>query len=219
MAFRFMARLVAPTIILAVGLLLLGGVAAWYLHRLQREASGLLVVSVAKVRAAKELELISNRLRARLDEFLLTGDRTSLAAVPALQKQAAGWIEEAKGLANSPQEDKVDCRNPAGLPTVPGRIRESRPRSPAGPTARGDCPPGSARDQRRHPATGRRVSRPESEINGGGQPGAAKGLRTRWDWLCCCWECAGRSPDCWPVSASPTVCSARWSNWPCPYGT
>ena len=63
MRFRFMVRMVVPTTILAMGLLLLGGVAAWYLHRLQREASSLLVASVAKVRAAEELELISYRLR------------------------------------------------------------------------------------------------------------------------------------------------------------
>ncbi len=107
MRFRLMVRMVVPTTILALGLLLLGGVAAWYLHRLQREASRLLVASVAKVRTAEELELISYRLRARLNEFLLTGDHVQLAAVPALQDEAASWIADAKGLADSPQEEKL----------------------------------------------------------------------------------------------------------------
>ena len=102
-----MVRMVIPTTILtALGLLLLGGVAAWYLHRLQREASRLLVASVAKVRTAEELELISYRLH-RLNEFLLTGDHVQLAAVPALQDEAASWIADAKGLADSPQEEKL----------------------------------------------------------------------------------------------------------------
>jgi len=104
---RLMARMVVPTTILASGLLLLGGVAAWYLHRLQREASSLLVASIAKARTAEELELISYRLRARLNEFSLTGDREPLAAVPALQNEAAGWIGKANGLANSPQEEDL----------------------------------------------------------------------------------------------------------------
>jgi len=106
-SFRLMARMVAPTLILAIGLLLLGGVAAWYLHRMQREASSFLVASVAKVRAAEELEILSYRLRARLDEFLLTGDRAPLETVAALQAEVAGWIEKAKGLANSPQEERL----------------------------------------------------------------------------------------------------------------
>ena len=42
-----------------------------------------------------------------MNEFLLTGDRTLLAAVPAMQDEAAGWIKQAKGLANSPQEEKL----------------------------------------------------------------------------------------------------------------
>jgi len=105
--FRLLARMVVPAMILALGLLLVGGVAAWYLHRLQREASALLVASVAKGRAAEELELISYRLRGRLNEFLLTGDRAPLATVPALQAEAAGWIERAKGLADSPQEAQL----------------------------------------------------------------------------------------------------------------
>lgn len=107
MAFRFVARLVVPIVILAVGLLLLGGVAAWYLHRLQREASQLLVASVARVLAAEELELIGFRLRAGLHEYLLTGDRTMLADVPNLQHEAAGWIKEAKTLANDEQEAEL----------------------------------------------------------------------------------------------------------------
>ena len=107
MGFRLMTRMVIPTIILAVGLLLIGGVAAWYLHGLQREASRLLVVSVAKVRAAEELELISYRLRALLAEYLLTDDHKLLAAVAALQEEAAGWIDKAKRLANSTREVRV----------------------------------------------------------------------------------------------------------------
>lgn len=104
MGVRLMTRMVIPTIGLAAGLLLVGGLAAWYLHGLQREASGLLVASVEKVRAAEELELISYRLRARLSENLLTGDRAPLAGVPTLQGEAAGWLDEAKRLANSSQE-------------------------------------------------------------------------------------------------------------------
>jgi two-component system, NtrC family, sensor histidine kinase HydH len=81
-----------------------GGLAAWYLHGLQREASDLLVASVAKVRAAEEMELVGYRLRARLNEYLLTGDRSTLAAVPALQNDAAGWIAQARTLAEGRQE-------------------------------------------------------------------------------------------------------------------
>lgn len=99
-----MLRMAAPTVMLALGLLVLGSVAAWYLHHLQREASDLLVASVEKVRSAEELELLSYRLRARLNEFLLTGDRAQLAVVPQLQQEAHQWMEHAKELADNPQE-------------------------------------------------------------------------------------------------------------------
>ncbi len=131
MAFRFMARMVVPTTILAAGLLLVGGIAAWYLHRLQREASSLLAASVAKVQAAEELELTGYRLHARLNEYLLTGDRAPLDGVPALQMEAAGWIVKAKELADITQEGKLIAQIEGGYRDFMSEYQQVEQRSSA----------------------------------------------------------------------------------------
>ena len=63
---RPVLQMTLPMVAMSVVLLLLGGVAAWYLHRLQRDSLQLLNESVARVQVAEELEITSHELRYRL---------------------------------------------------------------------------------------------------------------------------------------------------------
>lgn len=107
MTSRLVLRLIAPTIAVSVLLLVLGGTAAWYMHRLQYDASQLLEVNVTKVRAAGELAIVSHELGNRLREFLITGDPANLDQAAELHGVADRWISEAESLADSPQEREL----------------------------------------------------------------------------------------------------------------
>ncbi len=104
---RLLLRMIGPTLAVGAILLLVGGVSAWYLHRLQRQSSQLLVESVTKVRAAEELELIAHELRSDLQQFLLTGSPESLQSVSSLQHKAGDWIAQAQLLADSREEAEL----------------------------------------------------------------------------------------------------------------
>jgi hypothetical protein len=66
--------MIAPTAAMSLILLLLGGIAALYLHRLQQKSSDLLSAGVVNVEAAEELATIAHKVRNALSEFLLLHD-------------------------------------------------------------------------------------------------------------------------------------------------
>lgn len=107
MGVRFIFRLAGPAVALSLALLLLGGVAAWYLHRLQQESTELIGLSMAKTEAAEELQLLSYRVRNRLTEFLFTGNSQELAGIPAMRQEVDGWLAEIRRLAATPRETKL----------------------------------------------------------------------------------------------------------------
>ena len=104
MASRLILRIIAPTIAVSLLLLLVGGAGAWYLHRLEQDSSALLAEGIAKVRVAEELEIIGRDLRYHAHQYLLTGNRGSLAGLSAWQQAAGQWVEKAQRLANSDRE-------------------------------------------------------------------------------------------------------------------
>ncbi len=63
-------------------LLLVGGVAAWYVNRLEKTTSDLVAQDVRSIRPAESLVLATDDLRLQLSRFLATGDRTILDGVP-----------------------------------------------------------------------------------------------------------------------------------------
>lgn len=106
MRFR-LVRIVVPTAGMSILLLLLGGVAAWYLHGLQRDSSELLIASVAKVEAAEELEVISHELRDQLSQYQAGRGSQSLAAANQLHSEANEWLAKAAELAAPGRETQL----------------------------------------------------------------------------------------------------------------
>src|SRR4051812_22553088 len=95
---RLLMRVTGPVVAVSLFLLALGVVAAWYLHRLQRNLSKVVVEDVASVRAAEELEIGIREVQAQLSSFLITGDRAHLEAVPALRRETDDWLNRAERL-------------------------------------------------------------------------------------------------------------------------
>jgi signal transduction histidine kinase len=96
--------MLAPTLLVSLVLLVLGGVAAWYVHRLQKDSANELKVSVEKVTAVEELVTISHDLRHELTEYLLTQDRSHLDEASRLQQDARDRITECEQLAQADAE-------------------------------------------------------------------------------------------------------------------
>jgi len=104
MSLRLTTRIIAPSILVRATLMLLGGVAAWYLHRLQRDSSRLLMVSVTRLQAAEELEIVSIELQSQLYRFLFLPESADAAKFPKLREKAREWIAAARGQSDSERE-------------------------------------------------------------------------------------------------------------------
>ena len=82
MSLRLTTRIIAPTILVSATLMLLGGVAAWYLHQLQKDSSHLLIASQTRLRAAEESKLVSFELQSQLYRFLFLPSRPIPRSLP-----------------------------------------------------------------------------------------------------------------------------------------
>lgn len=104
MTARLMVRMTAPLLVISGLLLAVGVGAAFHVQSLQQNASEILTLNVASMRAAEELEIGLRDVRIQLDRFLLTRDRRYLDRVPSLREDTAQWLGEAERLATTPQE-------------------------------------------------------------------------------------------------------------------
>lgn len=96
-----MIRVIVPTAAMSLLLLAVGGIAAWYLHRLQQDSSDLLAGSVAKIEAAEELEVISHEVRFQLRQYYSADGDHARSALTDLRQGATAWLVKAKGLADT----------------------------------------------------------------------------------------------------------------------
>lgn len=85
---RLLVRLLLPLVALSATLLLVAVGGAWYVHRLQANTSRALAGHIGAVRGAGELESALRDIRARLDRFLIKGDRAHLESIPGLRARA-----------------------------------------------------------------------------------------------------------------------------------
>jgi signal transduction histidine kinase len=112
---RFTVRMIAPIAVTSLLLLTVGGVAAWYLHRLQRDISDLLAHNVASVRAAEEIEIDFRQIRSQLKDYQYTGDRRFLGKVEAIRPTLMHWVDEAARLATTEREQLLVARLRRGV--------------------------------------------------------------------------------------------------------
>ena len=104
MRVRLTTRVIAPTVLVSLLMLLVGGVAAWYLHRLQQDSSALMCTSVKRLRAAEELEIVGHEVRNLVNRYLVSGDRELLKRAESRRADVDRWIAEAMRLAATARE-------------------------------------------------------------------------------------------------------------------
>ena len=82
MSLRLTLRVAAPSIVISLALLVVGGLGGWYLLHLQKSTAALVALDMATMRAAEQLVLSVTELRSELAEYLATDDRAHLEAIP-----------------------------------------------------------------------------------------------------------------------------------------
>jgi signal transduction histidine kinase len=97
----------APVVGVSILLLGVGGVAAWYVQRLQRNASDVLAINVGSMRAAEELEIGLREIRTQMNQFLMAGKQEALDTVPTLRANTDHWLAEADRLATTSYEQEL----------------------------------------------------------------------------------------------------------------
>jgi signal transduction histidine kinase len=97
----------APLVAVSVLLLLVGLSTAWYVQHLQHEAANVVALNVSSIRAAEELEIGLREIRNEIHQFLLTGDRRHLDAVPVRRLETDRWLNEARRLATTSHEQEL----------------------------------------------------------------------------------------------------------------
>jgi two-component system sensor histidine kinase HydH len=97
-------RVAAPSIAISLLLLVLGGLGGWYLLNLQKKTADLVALDMATMRAVQQLVLSITEARAELAEFLATGERAHLAAVPAQCQQTEDWLDATEELVDDEEE-------------------------------------------------------------------------------------------------------------------
>jgi signal transduction histidine kinase len=111
---RFLLRMTAPITVLSMIPLAGGAVAAWQVHRSQKDASQDLARNVKSMRAAEELVLAIRDVQAKLFRFLLTEDRRYLEEVPALRGTIDLWLAAIEPTAVTDKERDLLGRLQAG---------------------------------------------------------------------------------------------------------
>lgn len=112
---RFGIRVIAP--IMAMSLLLLGvGVGtAWFVHRLQVEASALVDDSVSAIQVAQGLVIDSREIRSRLHDYIDTEDPSHLEEVAELNTQLRESLEEAESQVRTEPERELVAKVREGV--------------------------------------------------------------------------------------------------------
>jgi signal transduction histidine kinase len=111
---RFLLRMTAPITVLSMIPLAGGAVAAWQVHRSQKDASQNLARNVKSIRAAEELVLAIRDIREKLFRFLLTQDRQHLEKVPTLRAEIDYWLDAIEPTAVTDKERDLLGRLEAG---------------------------------------------------------------------------------------------------------
>ncbi len=114
MSIHLTVRMAAPSIVISLLLLTVGGVGGWYVDRLQRNTAKTVSLDMATIQAAEQLVFAIGEMRMELAQFLATNDRAHLDAVPAACEHIERWLVAAEALVDDNDEIAVAGRIRAG---------------------------------------------------------------------------------------------------------
>jgi signal transduction histidine kinase len=129
---RLVLRMAAPAVAVSLLLLAVGVGTAWQVQRWQKNLSAELRANVSGVRAAEELEIAVRETRARLDRFLITGEKKYLEGAPALRADAGHWLAQAERWSLTPQERDLMTRARKGYQRFLAELDRITNSAPAG---------------------------------------------------------------------------------------
>ena len=101
---RLVYRLLAPLLATSVMLLAIGGLAAWFLHGLQRNTSETLDRHVNVVKAVERFELSTREVRYNLCQYLVDADLKHLRNAYENYRDGGDWLTVVEKLADSPED-------------------------------------------------------------------------------------------------------------------
>ena len=203
MSLRLTLRVAAPSIVISLLLLILGGLGGWYVLNLQKRTAALVALDMATMRSVQQLVLSITEARAELAEFLATGDRAHLEAVPVKCEQIEHWLRATEDLVDDDEEIALATRIRDGFRRF---LAESRdlPKAPLNHDIAPDHRAAQQRFVRARNAgasegvahSGRRTKPQERRLQSG------HGGPDRHDPRAC-WQSAGRRREWLPASESP----------------
>jgi signal transduction histidine kinase len=110
MSVRLAFRVAAPSVLISLLLLALGGLGGWYILDLQKSTARVVATDMKTMQAAEQLLVSITEVRSELAEFLATGDHVHLQAVPLKCAQTDNWLSDAEELADDDDEIALAAR-------------------------------------------------------------------------------------------------------------
>jgi two-component system sensor histidine kinase HydH len=101
MSSRFTLLIAAPVTVISLLLVVVGGAAAWYVHRMNKEVSELLAQELACAQASEKLFRSIQDVRAELNRFARTKDPSYLASAGNVRKETVQILQQLVELHDS----------------------------------------------------------------------------------------------------------------------
>ena len=127
MSIRLTVRMAAPSILISLLLLTVGSVGAWIVQSMQRNTAKTVSLDMATIQAAEQLVFAIGETRMELAQFLATGDRAHLQAVPAACEHIERWLAETEKLVDDDDEKAAGGPNSRRLSRFRRPMAETPP--------------------------------------------------------------------------------------------
>ena len=115
MSIRLTVRMAAPSILISLLLLTVGGVGGWIVQSMQRNTAKTVSLDMSTIQAAEQLVFAIGETRMKLAQFLAADDRACLKAVPATCEQIEYWLAETEKLVDDDDEKALTSRIRGGF--------------------------------------------------------------------------------------------------------
>ena len=204
MSIRLTVRMAAPSILISLLLLTMGGVGGWYVQSMQRNTAKTVSLDMATIQAVEQLVFAISETRMELAEFLATGDRAHLQAVPAACEQIERSLAETEKLVDDDDEIALAGRIRAGYEGFLAEWRKIPPDLPIDKTRQAVARLNDDLAANSLLAPAKELLALEERLTRRAAT-RIKTWRTGLPSACGCWGSAGRWPDSSPASGSPAA--------------
>ena len=118
MSHKLTLRMAAPSIVISLLLFASGSLGAWYVLNLQKSTAATVQLDMATIHAVERLVLSVTEVRSELSDFLATGDRAHLEAMPIKFAEMERCLRATEALVDDDDEIALARRIRAGYARV-----------------------------------------------------------------------------------------------------